>query len=113
MVRTPKPIPTSLSGPLSTAQPRQLTGSSTTSRWSKLPSAKRLARPTQIWVSYSKPSINGSALSIYMREGKYAHAQQLYGETLELDRRVLGARDKVTIGAMYSLGVLYTREGKY
>jgi tetratricopeptide (TPR) repeat protein len=51
--------------------------------------------------------------SVYTDEGKYARAEALYGQILEIKRRVLGPEHPSTLGVLSVLGYMYQRQGKY
>jgi tetratricopeptide (TPR) repeat protein len=50
---------------------------------------------------------------VYYREGKYAQAEALHSQTLEIKRRVLGAEHSDTLGSMTNLAHVYDQQGKY
>jgi len=57
-------------------------------------------------------SMNNLA-NVYFDEGKYAQAEALYSQTLEIRRRVLGPEHPITVNSMNSLAFVYSDEGKY
>jgi tetratricopeptide (TPR) repeat protein len=50
---------------------------------------------------------------LYRLRGKYAQAEPLYTEVIEIDRRVLGEDHPDTLRSMNNLAVLYNSQGKY
>jgi eukaryotic-like serine/threonine-protein kinase len=53
-----------------------------------------------------------SLASVYTLEGKYAEAVALFGQTLEIERRVLGPEHPGTLTTMSNLAATYNIEGK-
>jgi hypothetical protein len=51
--------------------------------------------------------------SVYDDQGKYTQAEALYGQTLEVQRRVLGPEHGHTLGTLSDFASMYQREGKY
>jgi tetratricopeptide (TPR) repeat protein len=49
--------------------------------------------------------------AVYMDEGKYAQAEALFTQTLEVHKRVLGPENPDTAGIIYNLGCLAARRG--
>jgi tetratricopeptide (TPR) repeat protein len=50
---------------------------------------------------------------VYATEGKYAQADALHSQTLEIQRRVLGPEHPDTLESMSWLANIYRDEGKY
>jgi eukaryotic-like serine/threonine-protein kinase len=51
--------------------------------------------------------------NIYSEEGKYAEAEPLYRQTLEMRRRVLGAEHPDTLQSMSNLAIVWNYQGEY
>jgi tetratricopeptide (TPR) repeat protein len=49
----------------------------------------------------------------YSSQGKYARAEPLFRQTLELRRRVLGPEDRDTLDAAANLALAYQAQGKF
>jgi tetratricopeptide (TPR) repeat protein len=47
------------------------------------------------------------------KAGRYAQAEELFNQTLEIDRRVLGPDHPETLRCMYDLAEAYHQQGKY
>jgi pentatricopeptide repeat protein len=47
----------------------------------------------------------------YSKQGRYAEAEKLYEETLEIERRVLGQDHPDTLASMYNLACVAARRG--
>jgi tetratricopeptide (TPR) repeat protein len=51
--------------------------------------------------------------NVYRMQGKYAQAEALFSQTLELVRRVLGPEHPDTLNTLWGLACMYQRQGKY
>jgi non-specific serine/threonine protein kinase/serine/threonine-protein kinase len=49
--------------------------------------------------------------NVYQYEGKYAQAEALFRQTLEIRRRVLGPEHPDTLGSMVNLAIIYGEPG--
>ena len=57
-------------------------------------------------------SMNNLAI-VYYEQGKYAQAEALHSQTLEIRRRVLGPEHPDTLASMNNLAIVYYEQGKY
>jgi eukaryotic-like serine/threonine-protein kinase len=48
-----------------------------------------------------------------MRQGRYAQAEALFKQTLEIQRRVLGPEHPDTLDSLSEIASMYQRQGKY
>jgi len=48
---------------------------------------------------------------VYLDEGKYAQAEALFNQTLEIEKRVTGPESPYTATALYNLGCVAARRG--
>ena len=51
--------------------------------------------------------------AVYNNQGKYAQAEALYRQSLEINRRVLGPEHPGTLASMNNLAGVYNNQGKY
>ena len=49
----------------------------------------------------------------YHGQGRYAEAEALYLDTLEIQKRILGEEHPSTLGSVNNLAILYWRQGRY
>jgi len=61
----------------------------------------------------SRLGSSGTARDAYGAQGKYAQAEALLSQALEIERRVLGPKYPATLNTLSGFASMYQRQGKY